>query len=122
MALYRRKPEPNWRLMKRLERSLQRKFRADGVGRVEFVIAFSEPFTFWLWLGTGMESKLAISWLVMILGSNRGAGTASNRSGGCQQSIPLPRRNTANCLTVLRRRVRVQSAAGGDSPPGASRG
>jgi hypothetical protein len=50
-----RKAQPNWRVMKRLEKALLREFEAQGVCHVEFVIAFSEPFTFWVWLGSATD-------------------------------------------------------------------
>jgi hypothetical protein len=34
-----------------------RAFSAQGVVRVEYVIAFSPPFEFWVWLGTTSDSE-----------------------------------------------------------------
>jgi hypothetical protein len=56
-CMLRRKVEPNWRVMKRLEDSLLREFESQGVRHVEFVIAFSEPFTFWVWLGSATDAE-----------------------------------------------------------------
>ncbi len=33
-----------------------KRFRADGVDHVEFVVGFVEPFNFWVWLGTDTDS------------------------------------------------------------------
>lgn len=45
-------PHPSWRALKRLAKALRREFARDGVAHVEYVIAFSDPFDFWVWLGT----------------------------------------------------------------------
>jgi hypothetical protein len=55
--MLRGKAEPNWRVMKRLEKSLLREFGAQGIRSIEFVIAFSEPFTFWVWLGSATDAE-----------------------------------------------------------------
>lgn len=53
----RRDRHPDWRVMKRLEKALLREFARDGVEHVEYVIAFSEPFDFWVWLGTRSDHE-----------------------------------------------------------------
>lgn len=35
--------------------NLRREFRDGGVDHVEYVIAFSPPFDFWVWLGTATD-------------------------------------------------------------------
>ena len=55
--MLRRKAEPNRRVVKRLEKSLLREFGSQGVRHVEFVIAFSEPFTYWVWLGSATDAE-----------------------------------------------------------------
>lgn len=49
--------ELNGSSMDRLKRELVRAFALEGVVRVEFVTAFSEPFDFWAWLGTRTDSE-----------------------------------------------------------------
>ena len=48
---------PNWLALARLKRGLLREFRSEGVVRVEWVIAFTEPFDFWVWLGTTTDAE-----------------------------------------------------------------
>lgn len=51
-----RASQPDWRMMRRLEQKLMREFAAEGVVRVEFVIAFSEPLSS-RWLGTHTDAE-----------------------------------------------------------------
>jgi hypothetical protein len=43
--------------MQRLDEALLQEFAPQGVIRAEFVIAFSEPFGFWAWLGTETDAQ-----------------------------------------------------------------
>lgn len=55
--MLRRQAEPNWRVTRRLEKALLRDFEAQGVCHVEIVVAFSQPFAFWVWLGTATDAE-----------------------------------------------------------------
>ena len=48
---------PNWRALARLKKRLLRDFRDVGVDHVEYVVAFSAPFEFWVWLGTATDAE-----------------------------------------------------------------
>lgn len=52
-----RESKPDWDRMSRLNTSLLAEFGPQGVSRVEFVTAFSEPFQFRVWLGTSTDEE-----------------------------------------------------------------
>ena len=48
--------QPDWVRLGRLKRAVLRELGGLGVVRVEHTIAFSAPFTFWVWLGTTTDA------------------------------------------------------------------
>jgi hypothetical protein len=42
--------------LSKLRSKLLKRFRADGIEHVEFVVGFAEPFNFWVWLGTDPDA------------------------------------------------------------------
>lgn len=50
-------PRPDWDRLNSLASNARSDFGAQGVSRVEFVVSFVEPFTFWLWLGTASDDQ-----------------------------------------------------------------
>jgi hypothetical protein len=49
--------QPDWRALHRLNKTLRREFSPQGIVRVELVLAFSEPFDFWVWLSTTTDAE-----------------------------------------------------------------
>lgn len=49
--------QPDWVALASLKQAILVEFEAQGVNRVEYVIAFSEPFKFWVWLGTESDTE-----------------------------------------------------------------
>ncbi|MHB9860221.1 hypothetical protein [Streptomyces sp. YIM S03343] len=52
-----KQPKPDWERLKRVEDGLLREFAVDGVTLVEFVVAFSQPFYYSVWLGVSTDQE-----------------------------------------------------------------
>jgi hypothetical protein len=52
-----KQPKPDWERMEGVREGLLREFAADGVILLEFVVAFSEPFYFAVWLGVPTDRE-----------------------------------------------------------------
>ncbi|TCC61007.1 hypothetical protein E0H73_17265 [Kribbella pittospori] len=50
-------PQPDWPALERLKDELQHEFGDQGVDHVEYVVAFSAPFDFSVWLGTATDAE-----------------------------------------------------------------
>ncbi|MGI5405033.1 hypothetical protein ACQEVG_37455 [Streptomyces sp. CA-135486] len=52
-----KQPKPEWERLEGVKEGLLREFATNGVSLVEFVVAFSEPFYYWVWLGVSTDQE-----------------------------------------------------------------
>lgn len=54
-----KQPKPDWERLERVKESLLREFDPEGVVHARFVVAFSQPFCYSVWLGTSTDQERA---------------------------------------------------------------